>query len=72
MVRTGKVQHLIEWEHSGYFELFHGRQRYQVLAITEMFELLGYNSLEDFKESYPELINQALQGDKLVREPITK
>ena len=70
MVRTGKVQHPIEWEHSGYYELFHGRQRYQVLAITEMLKLLGYNSLEDFKESYPELINQALQRGKLVREPI--
>ena len=69
MVRTGKVHHPIEWEHSGYYELFHERERYQVLAITEMVTLLGYNSFEDFKKSYPKLIYQALQSDKLLREP---
>jgi putative transposase len=70
MVRTGKVRHPIEWEHSGYYELFHGRERYQVLAITKMLNLLGYNSLEDFKKGYSKLIYQALQSDKLLREPL--
>lgn len=70
MVRAGKIRHPIEWEHSGYYELFHGRERYQILAITEILNLLGYNTFEDFKTSYPKLIYQALQNDKLLREPL--
>ncbi|CDZ77360.1 Transposase [Legionella massiliensis] len=69
MVRTGQILHPIEWEHCGYYELFSGRQRYQVLAITELVAFLGYSSFESFKENHQETINDVLKAGKLNREP---
>jgi putative transposase len=69
MVRTGRIQNPLEWEYCGYYELFYGRQRYQVVSVTESLELLGYESIEAFREDYPLLIKALLQENNLSREP---
>jgi len=69
MVRTGKIQNPLEWEYSGFYELFYGRQRYQVVSVTETLELLGYYSIEEFREIHPLLIKELLK-ENLSREPL--
>ena len=70
MVRTGRVQTPLEWEHCGYHELFYGRQRYQVVSVTETLALLGYHTIEEFREKYPLLIREILQDGNISREPL--
>ena len=69
MVRTGRVQNPLDWEDSGYYELFYGRQRYQVLSVTVVLELLGYRSIEEFRDKHPLLIKELLKENRLSREP---
>ena len=69
MVRTGRVQNPLEWDYCGYYELFYGRQRYQVASATETLELLGYRSIEEFRENHPLLIKELLKENNLSREP---
>ncbi|WP_367607776.1 transposase [Legionella sp. W05-934-2] len=69
MVRTGLIQNPLEWEYCGYYELFYGRQRYQVVSVKEALELMGYCSIEAFRENHPLLIKELLK-EKQSREPI--
>ncbi|HAU0604188.1 TPA: transposase [Legionella pneumophila] len=69
MVRTGRVQNPLDWEYCGYYELFYGRQRYQVLSVTVVLELLGYHSIEEFRDNHSLLIKELLKENKLSREP---
>ncbi|WP_367608462.1 transposase [Legionella sp. W05-934-2] len=38
MVRTGRVNNPLDWKFCGYYELFYGRQRYQVLSDKRIIE----------------------------------
>ena len=69
MVRTGRVQYPLDWEYCGYYELFFGRQRYQVLAVTVVLKLLGYRSIDEFRENHSLLIKESLRENRLSREP---
>ncbi|HHT0594520.1 TPA: transposase [Legionella anisa] len=69
MVRTGRVQNPLDWQYCGYYELFYGRQRYQVLSVATVLELLGYRSIEEFRENHPLLIKKLLKEKNLSREP---
>ena len=70
MVRTGRVKEPLEWEHCGYYELFYGRQRYQIVSIIDTLALLGYLSIDAFRENYPLLIKESLKERNLARESI--
>lgn len=70
MVRTGRVQHPLDWEYCGYYELFYGRQRYQVVTLRLVLELLGYHSIEEFRDNHSLLIKKFLKEQKLAREPL--
>ena len=69
MVRTGRVKHPLEWEDCGYYELFSGKQRYQVISIRETLDLLGYNSITAFRENYSLVLQEILKKNALAREP---
>jgi hypothetical protein len=70
MVRTGRIQFPLEWAHCGYYELFYGRQRYQVISVIETLELLGYASIEAFRENHSLVISELLKESNMSREPI--
>lgn len=63
------MQNPLDWEYCGYYELFYGRQRYQVLSVTVVLELLGYHSIEEFRYNHSLLIKELLKENKLSREP---
>ncbi|HHT0602631.1 TPA: hypothetical protein ACTXW7_003830, partial [Legionella anisa] len=69
-VRTVQVQNPLDWEYCGYYELFYGRQRYQVLSVTVVLELLGYHSIEELRDNHSLLIKKFLKEQKLAREPL--
>ncbi len=70
MVRTGRVHNPLHWEFCGYYELFYGKQRYQVLSINGVLELLGYQSIKEFRDNHPLLIEEILKENTLPREPL--
>jgi len=68
MVRAGVVEHPEEWEWCGYSELVGGRQRYRLLDLGEVLDLLEYDSVEDFREEYQRGIKEAIEKRLLSRE----
>lgn len=70
MVRTGRVQHPLEWKDCGYYDLYCGRQRYQIVSVRDTLALLGYGSIEEFRENHSLLIKEFLKEKSLSREPL--
>ncbi|KTD43022.1 hypothetical protein [Legionella parisiensis] len=70
MVRTERVQNSLDWQYCSYYELFYGRPRYQVLSVAKALELLGYRSIEEFRENHPLLIKKLLKK-KMYQESLS-
>lgn len=68
MIRTGRIKEPLEWEFCGYYELFYGRQRYQIVSVLDTLELLGYQTIDEFREKYPLLLKEYLKQNDLARE----
>jgi putative transposase len=69
MVRAGAVKHPAQWRWCGYDELTGRRPRYRLLNTGRLMQTLGYNSLEEFKPVYDELIRSKIESDDLKRAP---
>ena len=69
MVRAGVVKHPSEWKWCSYNELIGTRKRYCILDIERLMETLEYNSLEQFRSVYKDLIYKKIGSDKLKRDP---
>jgi putative transposase len=69
MVRAGVVRHPRDWEWCGYRELVGERQRYGLLDMGEVLNLLEYESVEDLRAGYRRTIREAIKQRVLSREP---
>lgn len=61
MVRAGVVAHPDEWVDCGYAELMARRQRYSILDIPALMELLGINSHDELVAQRKAWVDQALE-----------
>ncbi len=69
MVRAGVVSHPVEWNWCGYKELVGDKNRYRLLDVERLLELLGQPDLAAFRAEHRERINNAITGRKLIRQP---
>jgi hypothetical protein len=68
MVRAGAVSHPREWCWCGYQELMGLRQRFCLLDISRLLDLLDMRDLTVFKEIHEAKIDSAIQQGRLNRE----
>jgi putative transposase len=68
MVRAGVVHHPAEWPFCGYYELMSGKQRYRIIAIEKLGEVLGGTSPEEISPMRQRSINAMLERDDLQRQ----
>ncbi len=52
MVRAGVVGHLAEWEHCAHHEFVGNRQRYKIVNMDKLRQVLGIGSEEKFVDWY--------------------
>ena len=70
MVRAGAVSHPSEWAWCGYRELMGDRERYRLLAVDRLMELLGLRDRQSFAEIHKQRIEEALRAGRLEREGV--
>ncbi len=70
MVRAGVVRHPNEWAWCGFHELVGRRQRYRLLDIERLVELLGLSRREALAEIHQQRILQSIDNNRLIREGI--
>ena len=68
MVRAGRVKHPAEWPFCGYNEIIGNRERYRLIAIEKLLELLHIKDQESLKKSYTKWIESRLESTTLERE----
>ena len=68
MVRAGVVKHPSEWQFCGYNELMQNPQRYRLIDIRKVINLIGIYDMADFKSFYSECIESALASDNISRD----
>jgi putative transposase len=70
MVRAGVVQHPSEWPWCGYHELIGKRQRFRLLDIECLVEMLGLRDRQSLAEIHQQRIMESIQKKCYVREPL--
>ncbi len=70
MVRAGVVSHPRDWSWCGYRELTGLRQRYRLLNVDRLTQLLGLNSPQSLAEIHEQRIAEAIKEGNLARQPI--
>jgi len=70
MVCAGVVSHPSEWAWCGYRELTGGRQRYCLLEIDRLVDVLGLSDRESLAEIHRQRIDEAIRARRLTREGI--
>jgi putative transposase len=70
MVRAGVVHHPDEWQWCSYRELVGNRERYCLLAIDRLVEVLGLSDRGCLAVIHRRQIDEALRGGRLAREGI--
>jgi putative transposase len=70
MVRAGVVGHPSEWAWCGYQELVGKRERFRLLEIDRLVELLGLSDRESLAEIHRQRIVEAIRAGRLIREGI--
>ncbi len=70
MVRAGVVRHPSEWPWCGYHELVGDRQRYRLLDIDRLVEILDLADRKSLIEIHQRRILECIQQDRLAREEI--
>jgi putative transposase len=68
MVRAGAVEHPLDWETSGYAELFSARQRYGLTDRYTLMALLGMDDLMQLREERSAWFKESLKGSVLKRD----
>ncbi len=69
MVRAGVVRHPSQWPASGYHEIQTPPKRKCIIDIHKLMELLDVNHSRSFQQLHHQWIDEALQHDRLRREP---
>jgi putative transposase len=64
MVRAGVVSHPVDWPDSGYSELLMQRQRYKILDIPALMEMLEIDEREQLVIQRKEWVDRALDDGK--------
>jgi putative transposase len=70
MVRAGVVCHPNEWPWCGYHELVGTRQRFRLLDIERLVELLNLTDRKSLAEIHQQRILQSTKTQRLIREEI--
>jgi putative transposase len=68
MVRARAVGHPSEWAFCGYRELMKNPQRYRLINIGTVRELLGIEDLTTFQKFYSECVKSTLRSDQMKRD----
>jgi putative transposase len=63
MVRTGVVEHPLQWFPSGYAEILSPKKRYGLLSWQDLLDLLGMESVNDLQKQSTLQITEALERD---------
>ena len=69
MVRAGVVKHPSEWKVSGFHEIQVPRQRYRIINIEALCQLMCVSSPESLRRKHQRLIRQELISGKMARQP---
>ncbi len=70
MVRAGVVSHPNDWAWCGYHELVGNRQRFRVLDIERLVDLLGLSNRKSMAEIHQQRILESIKNSRLIREGI--
>lgn len=70
MVRAGVVKHPGEWDWSGYNEFMRLRERYRILDMAILFQMLGFSDGEKARAYYREDIARHLSIGTLERQAV--
>ena len=70
MVRAGVVCHPSEWAWCGYQELVGKRERFRLVAIDRLVDLLGLSDRKSLAEIHRQRIVEAIRDGRLIREGI--
>lgn len=70
MVRAGVVIHPSEWAWCGYQELVGKRERFRLLEIDRLVELLGLGDRKSLAEIHRQRVFEAISSRRLIREEI--
>jgi putative transposase len=70
MVRAGVICHPSEWPWCGYQELVGKRERFRLLEIDRLVDLLGLSDRESLAEIHGKRIVEAISAGRLNREKI--
>jgi putative transposase len=70
MVRAAVVRHPIFWAWCGYRELTGQRERYRLLHVDRLSELLGLSDRKSLAEKHRQRIAEAIEAGRLAREGI--
>jgi putative transposase len=68
MVRAGVVDHPSEWAFCGYNELIQNPQRYRLINIKAVMELVRIDDVITFNKFYTECVKSTLRSDKMERD----
>jgi putative transposase len=68
MVRTGVVDHPLQWLYGGYHELMAPKRRYRLIDHEKLMELMQIKNLEQTRSVSQALIHAALERNDLVRD----
>ena len=69
MVRAGVVSHPSQWPDSGYHDIQTPPKRKCILDTHQLMELFDVNHSQSFQQLHRQWIDEALQHDRLRREP---
>jgi len=68
MVRAGVVKHPAEWQHGGYQEIQHPPQRYRVIDIDALLELINISTLDTLQSQHRQWLDNELVSNNLARD----
>ncbi len=68
MVRAGAVKHPSEWEFCGYHEIQSPRDRYRIIDLDGLRELLGFKKMSDHQETHRKWIDESIKNRIIARE----
>ena len=69
MVRAGVVRHPSQWPASGYHEIQTPPKRKCIIDIHQVMKLFNVNHSQSFQQCHRQWIEEALEHDRLRREP---
>ena len=69
MVRAGVVDHPAAWAHGGYNEIQTPPQRYRLIDVDQLTQVLGFGDAYRMRETHRQWVQATLESGKTEREP---